>query len=212
MNQEIHIPPARLIALAEHAAEIQPEDYLLEADICTIGRSPLCQIVVTRPLVSRLHARIERTGPRYLLHDTSSANGTFVNARRITEPHLLADQDLIGLGSSAGLLRFLDADPTFVPSGRLRYDERAMLFYLGAQPLELPPTQFRLLHHLYQHLGDVCTRESCAQAIWGRDYEPGLDADALDRIVTNLRSQIRQIDSTADLIKTRRGVGYELSF
>lgn len=211
MNREPLLPPARLITLDAYAADVQPGECVLSMDLCTIGRSPICQIVVQRSLVSRLHARIERTGPRYLLHDAGSANGTFVNNRRISEAHLLADRDLVGLGAPAGLLRFVDADPTFVPTGRLRYDERAMLFSLGDQQLELPPTQFRLLAHLHQHMGDVCTRESCAQAIWGRDYDPGLDADALDRIVTNLRSQIRQIDPTADLIKTRRGIGYELA-
>lgn len=211
MSTSIHLPPGRLIAIAEHTTEVQPADFVLESDICTIGRSPICQIIVQRQLVSRLHARIERAGPRYFLHDAGSANGTFVNGRKLAEPHLLGDRDTIGLGAPAPLLRFLDADPTFVPTSRLRYDERTMLFFLGAQPLELPPTQFRLLHHLYQHTGDICQRESCAQAIWGRDYDPGMDADALDRIVTNLRSQIRQIDPTADLIKTRRGVGYELT-
>ncbi len=39
-----------------------------------------------------------------------------------------------------------------------------------------------------------------------------MDADALDRIVTNLRSQIRLVDQNADLVRTRRGVGYELIF
>ena len=36
-----------------------------------------------------------------------SVNGTFVNGRRLEGPHLLADDDLIGLGSAEGLL---DAD------------------------------------------------------------------------------------------------------
>lgn len=212
MNQDIDLPPAQLIALDEYAADIKPVEAVLNADVCTIGRSAICQIVVQRQLVSRLHARIERVGPRYVLHDAGSANGTFVNNRRIGEPYLLTNRDTIGLGAPAGVLRFIDADPTFVPNSRLRYDERAMLFFIGAQQLELPPTQFRLLQHLYQHIGDVCTRESCAQAIWGRDYDPGMDADALDRIVTNLRSQIRLADPTADLVRTRRGVGYELVF
>ena len=212
MKRDIHLPPAQLVAIEQYVAEVEPAEALLEADICTIGRSEICQIVVKRPLVSRLHARIERDGPRYLLRDAGSANGTFINGRRISEPHLLTNRDMIGLGAPAGVLRFVDSDPTFVPNSRLRYDEGAMMFYLGAQQIELPPTQFRLLLHLYQHLGDVCTRESCAQAIWGRDYDPGMDADALDRIVTNLRSQIRLADPTADLVKTRRGIGYELVF
>jgi pSer/pThr/pTyr-binding forkhead associated (FHA) protein len=199
---------ARLLALNE---VVNPTETILEADVYTLGRSTLCQIVVQRSTVSRLHAKIERDGPRYLLVDAGSANGTFVNGNRIHAPHLLGDRDLIGLGAATALLRFLDPDPTVVPVTRLRYDERKMVFLLGETPLDLTPGQFRLLHHLYQHSGEVCTRESCAAALWGHDYEPGLDADALDRAFSSLRSQLRRIDADADLIETRRGLGYVLN-
>jgi DNA-binding response OmpR family regulator len=212
MNPNIHLPPAQLITLDDYLADVQPAEFSLDNDVTTIGRSAICQIVVQRQLVSRLHARIERVEPRYVLHDAGSANGTFVNGRRITEPYILTNRDTIGFGAPAGILRFIDADPTFVPNSQLRYDEGAMRFSLGTQQVELPPSQFKLLLHLYQHPGDVCTRESCAQAIWGRDYDPGMDADALDRIVTNLRAQLRLADPAADLIRTRRGLGYELVF
>jgi DNA-binding response OmpR family regulator len=85
-----------------------------------------------------------------------------------------------------------------------------MTFYLEERPLSLTPQQFRLLSHLYQHAGEVCTRERCAEAIWGRDYDPGMDADALDRAIANLRAQLRQVDPDSDLIQTRRGLGYVL--
>jgi DNA-binding response OmpR family regulator len=197
-----------LLALHE---DVHPAESILEADVYTLGRSSLCQIVVQRSIVSRLHARIERDGPRYLLVDAGSANGTFINGHRLYEPQVLADRDLIGLGAATALLRFLDPDPTVVPVTRLRYDERKMLFFLGDVPLDLTPAQFRLLHHLYQFAGEVCTRESCAEALWGQTYEPGLDADALDRAFSSLRSQLRRIDATANLIETRRGLGYVLN-
>jgi DNA-binding response OmpR family regulator len=198
---------ARVLALDE---DVQPAEHTLDAEVCTIGRSPMCQIVVGRNVVSRLHAQIERAGPRYVLRDAGSANGTFVNGRRIAEPHVLKDRDVLGFGSPAGALRFADPDPTVVPAGRLRYDEQLMRFFLEQQPADLTPAQFRLLHHLYQHAGQVCTRESCAQAIWGRDYDPGLDADALDRTINSLRAKLRQL-GPADLIETRRGLGYVLN-
>jgi hypothetical protein len=198
---------ARLVALHE---DVQPAESILETDIYTLGRSPLCQIVVQRSTVSRLHAKIEREGPRYLLVDAGSANGTFLNGQRLHAPHVLSDRDLIGLGEATAVLRFLDPDPTVVPTSRLRYDERKMLFSLDNQPIDLTPAQFRLLHHLYQFAGEVCTRESCAEALWGRDYDPGLDADALDRAISSLRSQLRRPDGGAELIETRRGLGYVL--
>jgi DNA-binding response OmpR family regulator len=198
----------RIIALAP---DVEPEEYLLAAEVCTIGRAPSCAIVVRRNIVSRLHARIERDGPRYMLHDAGSANGTFVNGQRIGQPHVLQDRDSIGMGAPIPILCFADPDPTFVPSGRLRYDDVELRFFLDQQPLELTPSQFRLLKHLYQHAGNLCTRESCAHAIWGRDYDPGLDAAALDCTVANLRRALRQIDPQFDGIATRRGTGYQLN-
>jgi DNA-binding response OmpR family regulator len=208
MTQPLVGPCAQIVVLD---ADSTPSEYPLADDVCMIGRSPMCQIVVPRDTISRLHARIERAGPRYVLHDAGSANGTFVNSRRIYEPHLLKNRDLIGLGAPAALLRFVDPDPTAEPISQLRYDERSIMFFMDEQPLDLAPVQFRLLHHLYQHIGAICTRESCAEAIWGRNYDPGLDSRALDGVVSNLRAKMHQLDPEAHFIHTRQGIGYELN-
>jgi hypothetical protein len=190
--------------------DIQPVEFMIESDVCTIGRSDMCHIVVPFNTVSRLHAKIEREGPRYMLYDTNSANGTFVNGRHICGLHLLEDKDLIGLSATTALLRFEDPDSTVHLLLRLRYDQQSMTFFLNQKPVDLTPAQFRLLRHLHQHAGSVCTRESCAEAIWSRDFEPGLDADALDKTVSLLRRQLRKIDPEVDLIETRQGLGYVL--
>jgi DNA-binding response OmpR family regulator len=190
--------------------DVQQKEYVLEQEVYTLGRATACQIVVQRNLVSRLHAKIERDGPRYVLSDVGSANGTFVNSRQIFEPYVLKDRDKIGLGAPAPLLSFADPDPTFVPQTRLRYDDQALAFSMDGQPVELSPAQFRLLRHLYQHAGTVCTRESCAQALWGRDYDPTIDAEALDRAVSGLRGQLRKLAPDSDFMETRRGSGYVL--
>lgn len=191
--------------------DVQPGEYLIPPEGCTLGRAPTCDIVVNRLTVSRFHAHIEFNGMRYIVQDLESANGTFVNEHLVQHPTILRDQDLIGLGSPAPLLRFLDFDPTQVMQRRaLTYDERSMTFQFLRTPLKLTPVQFRLLLHLHQHAGEVCTREACAQAIWGREYEPGLDADALDQIISSLRSALRKIEPTVNLIETRRAVGFLL--
>lgn len=198
----------RLVGLHE---DVAPGELLLSAAEHSIGRAVGCDIVVRRSTVSRLHARVVREGPRYLLHDAGSANGTFVNGQPLVGPHPLSNRDTIGLGVAGDSLRFVDPDPTVVPVSRLRLDERAQSFFLGAQPLSLPPSHQRLLTHLYRRLGELCTREACAEAIWGRDYDPGLDADALDKAVSGLRAALRRADPTgADLLQTRRGVGFVL--
>jgi DNA-binding response OmpR family regulator len=201
-------PTAQLLALAD--APVQLTEFNLRGELTTLGRASDCHIVVKRPLVSRLHASIERRGPRYVLSDLGSANGTYVNGRRLLEPYILCDDDLIGLGGPAPLLRFLDPDPTVQSAGLLRYDERTMSFSLSGTTVRLTPMQFRLLCHLYQHGNDVCSRESCAQAIWGRDYDSEVDARALDQAINSLRVALRQADPQADPIQTRRGLGFVL--
>jgi pSer/pThr/pTyr-binding forkhead associated (FHA) protein len=205
---EMSVYSPKLFALYGH---IQPAEYTIETDICTMGRSETCQIVVPLKIVSRLHAKIERESLHYILYDSNSGNGTFVNGRQIREPHWLADQDLIGLGADTPLLRFEDLDSTLQLTLRLRYDLQTMTFFLDQKPVALTPVQFRLLHHLYRHAGSVCTRTSCAEVIWGRAYDPGLDADALERTISNLRRQLTEVDPTADLIETRQGLGYVLN-
>ena len=207
---EKFLAPSRLFAFPGQEEFVQPARFILMNDVCTIGRSSQCDIVIQSNTVSRLHAKVERDGPRYVLSDAHSANGTFVNDRRLREPHVLKGDDKIGLSKAAPLLFFIDADPTDFISTQLRYDARSMAFFLVDKPLDLTPAQFRLLYHLYQHAGDVCTRESCAEALWGREYDPGLDAEALDRAISNLRHKLREFKPGNELIKTARGLGYVL--
>jgi hypothetical protein len=199
---------ALLLALNEQA--VRPTEFSLRGAVSTIGREVGCDVVVQRREVSRLHARVERQGLRYILVDTGSANGTYVNGRRLTEPHPLQNDDQIGLGSGPSLLKFIDPLDTYVPSRGLRYDDQLMVFLLDGRALELTPGQARLLLLLYRSAGRLCTRDECAQHIWGQPYEAAQHAAALDMLVAGLRARIRQTDSDLDLIKTRRGLGYVL--
>jgi pSer/pThr/pTyr-binding forkhead associated (FHA) protein len=63
----------------------------------TIGRSPGNNIVADSQLVSKVHARIERSGVEMLVTDLQSANGTFVNGERI-DSRILKDGDEVSVG------------------------------------------------------------------------------------------------------------------
>ena len=65
----------------------------------TIGRSPAANVHADSHLVSKLHARVERTAAQLCLVDLRSSNGTFVNDKRV-ESQILADGDEINLGGS----------------------------------------------------------------------------------------------------------------
>lgn len=203
---------ARLIPLAPAITGAGSDDEIeLSGDICTIGRSESCHIVIRRDDISRLHARIERDSHRYLLIDIDSANGTFVNGTPISGPHLLRNRDLIGLGDDSPLLRFVDPDPTVERRGRLRYHEDQLAFTLDGRAIELTPNQQRLLNYLFRHPGVVCHHEKCAQAVWGEHFEPGRDS-RLEGVMRDLRKRLDAVEPGAgDMIVTHRGKGYKLT-
>ena len=62
-----------------------------------IGRSRSCHLVLRSDQVSRLHARIYREGPTFVIEDLGSRNGTFVNEQRIAR-HVLSPGDTIRIG------------------------------------------------------------------------------------------------------------------
>jgi len=68
----------------------------------TLGRSPAANVQADSHLVSKLHARIERTGEQLSVADLHSSNGTFVNGKRV-ESQVLVDGDELSL---AGSVRF----------------------------------------------------------------------------------------------------------
>src|SRR5579875_1834035 len=70
-------------------------------DVVTIGRGETNTVVLSQDRqVSRHHARIVLHEGLPRLEDLGSANGTFVNGERLTEPRLLQDGDQIRIGGS----------------------------------------------------------------------------------------------------------------
>ena len=73
-----------------------------------IGREPQNQMAAMRldsPSISRLHATVSRTeNGRYVLRD-HSANGTYVNKRRLSAAHTLQDGDTVQIGPFTLLYR-----------------------------------------------------------------------------------------------------------
>lgn len=65
-----------------------------------MGRSRTNAIALTDGKVSRNHARLDPVRNTYILTDSGSANGTFVNGVRITQPVRLRDGDLLQVGDT----------------------------------------------------------------------------------------------------------------
>ena len=73
----------------------------------TVGKSPVCDLVVADPEVSRRHLAVEYRGGTLHIEDLSSTNGTFVNGVRVLEA-LLQGGETLRLGST--VLRVETAD------------------------------------------------------------------------------------------------------
>src|SRR6478735_8851116 len=64
-----------------------------------LGRDPVNQIVIEDSAVSRLHAAIVAVGNDHILEDLASANGTFVNGKRIPRRRILQHGDVVEFGA-----------------------------------------------------------------------------------------------------------------
>lgn len=53
------------------------------ADMITVGRAPNNDVCLAVASVSKLHAYFQRDGAKWILRDSNSANGTFVNGSRL---------------------------------------------------------------------------------------------------------------------------------
>ena len=67
--------------------------------VFVIGRSQHCDLCLDYPMISGRHARLTVHDGKARLADLGSANGTFLNGKRISRPTQIDAGDVIGLGS-----------------------------------------------------------------------------------------------------------------
>lgn len=80
--------------------------YLLSDDgkkyslqkINTIGRASDSDIIIDDPYLSSKHALISKRGPKMIIQDLNSTNGTFLNGKKVRKPTHLREKDEIVLG------------------------------------------------------------------------------------------------------------------
>jgi pSer/pThr/pTyr-binding forkhead associated (FHA) protein len=67
-------------------------------EVILFGRDPRCDVHLESEIVSRRHAEVRRNDALYALLDLGTANGTFVNGRKVDGLTLLNDGDGIAIG------------------------------------------------------------------------------------------------------------------
>ncbi len=97
--------------------------------------------------------------------------------------------------------RFVDrAAPTIV-YGSLELNPGSHAVTVGGNLLNLPRREFALLHKLLESAGQVISRESLMQTLYGWDED--VDSNTLEVHIHNLRKKLG-----LNFIRTVRGVGY----
>ncbi|MCM1565556.1 MAG: response regulator transcription factor [Dehalobacter sp. 4CP] len=90
--------------------------------------------------------------------------------------------------------------------GRFTIDELKKSILLDNQPLQLSPTEYKLLSYLLWNSNQTLSKEQILIHIWGYDFE-GED-NIVEVYIRYLREKLGDLDHT--IIKTVRGLGYHL--
>ena len=89
--------------------------------------------------------------------------------------------------------------------GPLEIDCAAHLVHVDGQPVELTPTEFKLLLTLAERRGRVQARAHLLQTVW--EAAPDIQTRTVDMHVQRLRAKL---GVAGDLIETVRGFGYRI--
>ncbi len=92
--------------------------------------------------------------------------------------------------------------------GDLTLDETTHMVRRGPRTVDLSPLEFRLLHCLMRHPGQVLSRETLLDRVWSYDYAGG--SNVVDVYVRYLRRKIEE-PGESKLLHTVRGLGYRLA-
>lgn len=95
-----------------------------------------------------------------------------------------------------------------IPPTGFHFDPPARRAWFSGQLLDLRPREYDLLFFLAQHQGQVLTRATILDQVWGSaEY---IDERTVDVHIHRLRRKLTEIDPSADPFQAERGVGYRL--
>lgn len=99
--------------------------------------------------------------------------------------------------TSAGRARF----------GAIEVDWDRLLVFREGRPINLTPTEFRLLKHLIANAERPTSREALVEAVWG--YASDIEDDrTIDVHIRHLREKLEEDPAAPRHILTARGIGY----
>lgn len=104
------------------------------------------------------------------------------------------------------------ATPSHTPIfqvGNLKIDLKQRSVLLGARPIHLTPTEYKLLVTLVQHVGKVLTHQQLLSTVWGPDYAHA--TQYLRVYMGNLRRKLETDPTQPRYLHTEPTIGYRLA-
>jgi two-component system KDP operon response regulator KdpE len=90
--------------------------------------------------------------------------------------------------------------------GKVAVDYAKHEVFISDKRIKLTPIQYRLLCHLVENEGRVCSTAELLRHVWGPSY--GDDKELLKLGVYRLRARIEEDPSNPEIIFNERGIGY----
>ena len=87
--------------------------------------------------------------------------------------------------------------------GGLELDPACARVTMDSNRLDLTALEYRTLEYLMQHQGEVVSKTALTEHIYHQDFN--LDSNVIEVLINRLRKKL-----SSDLIRTRRGLGYQL--
>jgi two-component system phosphate regulon response regulator PhoB len=101
-----------------------------------------------------------------------------------------------------------DDDDGSVTVGALRIDGAAHRVFAGDEPLQVGPTEYRLLHFFMTHADRVYTRSQLLDHVWGGNVY--VEERTVDVHIRRLRKALEPA-KLEEMVQTVRGSGYRFS-
>jgi hypothetical protein len=131
--------PQPMISLVGQTSELNGQVFSAGGNNLVIGRQQGCQLQINHSQISRQHARLVAAPGQWLVEDLGSANGTFVNGRRVSGNQPIRSGDRLGLGTYEFIFMLGAADDRTMPASAVPPPQPA---YAPPQPpAQAPPRQ-----------------------------------------------------------------------
>ena len=193
-----------------YLADRADRQFPLIEPVATLGRSSDCQVFIPDQRASRRHAEIRRAGETCTLVDLNSANGVFLNDRRITTPEILQDGDEITIASAVFTFHDPEATIRAIEFPLLVVDKASGEIWVNRNLIALSAKERALFDLLYRNADRTCSKQEIAAAVWP-EYRADVFDYQIERLVKRLREKLEPDPRHPALIVTVRGRGYRLA-